>query len=164
MSLTGDSQPGERRKAHPWRVAALGALAAGLAAFAFVAIAAINPHGSGANSSTVAQSITNQTCPKGAAPLPPGGLASAVDVALAEAPSIYGTRIAEGGRATRAERFPFVSGRAQYIKDKCGRNAARRTVVVTLFFPAAKPSASLSQGTVFVSKFQTGYRVWTVAH
>jgi hypothetical protein len=39
-----------------------------------------------------------------------------------------------------------------------------RTVVVDLLFPKMLPSASLSEGAVFVSLFRTGYQVWDVAH
>jgi hypothetical protein len=40
----------------------------------------------------------------------------------------------------------------------------RRTVVVDLEFPRLLPSASLSQGTAFVSRQGRSYRVWKVAH
>jgi hypothetical protein len=46
----------------------------------------------------------------------------------------------------------------------CGATVARRTVVVQLLFPWLLPSASLSQGVVFVGRFHGGYRVWFVAH
>ena len=41
---------------------------------------------------------------------------------------------------------------------------ARRTVVVDLFYPWLLPSASLTQGTLFVSRFRNGYHVWEVVH
>jgi hypothetical protein len=39
-----------------------------------------------------------------------------------------------------------------------------RTVAVDLLFPKMLPSASLSEGVVFVSLFPAGYQVWDVAH
>jgi hypothetical protein len=54
--------------------------------------------------------------------------------------------------------------RGQEVKRQCGPAAFRRTIVVGLLFPKELPSASLSQGTVFVSLLPTGYGVWEVAH
>jgi hypothetical protein len=50
------------------------------------------------------------------------------------------------------------------VRQQCGPATARRTVVVDLFYPWLLPSASLTQGTLFVSYFGTGYQVWEVAH
>ncbi|HEY5288240.1 MAG TPA: hypothetical protein VIJ50_14175 [Solirubrobacteraceae bacterium] len=44
-----------------------------------------------------------------------------------------------------------------------GRAIQARMVVVELQFPKEWPSASLSEGVVFVSRFKGGYRVWGVA-
>ena len=46
----------------------------------------------------------------------------------------------------------------------CSSQVRNRTVVVDLLFPKMLPSASLSEGVVFVSLFRTGYRIWDVAH
>jgi hypothetical protein len=40
----------------------------------------------------------------------------------------------------------------------------RRTVVVSLEWPKMFPSASMSQHTVFVGKFEGEYRVWWMWH
>jgi hypothetical protein len=50
------------------------------------------------------------------------------------------------------------------VRHQCGAKVARRTVVVQLLFPKMLPSASLSEGVVFVARFPRGYRVWEVAH
>jgi hypothetical protein len=51
------------------------------------------------------------------------------------------------------------------IIARCGRRAFDRTVVVNLRFPEPGfGSASLSQGTVFVSLLPARYHVWEVAH
>jgi hypothetical protein len=55
-------------------------------------------------------------------------------------------------------------GRGGYARVKCGRRAQVRTVVVDLDFPAMRPSASLSQGVVLVSRFSGAYRVWAQLH
>jgi hypothetical protein len=54
-------------------------------------------------------------------------------------------------------------GRGGEVKSQCGAGTQQRTVVVDLQFPSLSPSASLSQGTVFVSRFGDGYQVWKVA-
>jgi len=46
----------------------------------------------------------------------------------------------------------------------CSSRVRNRTVVVDLLFPKMLPSASLSEGMVFVSLFRAGYPVWDVAH
>jgi hypothetical protein len=42
----------------------------------------------------------------------------------------------------------------------CGPLVGSRTYVVQLSFPAMAPSASLSQGQLFVSRFTQGWQVW----
>jgi hypothetical protein len=55
--------------------------------------------------------------------------------------------------------------RGSEVRVQCGARTARRTVVIDLFYPWMLPSASLSQGTVFVSYFrQRGYLIWEMAH
>jgi hypothetical protein len=44
----------------------------------------------------------------------------------------------------------------------CGASIGQRTYVVQLNFTAELPSASLSHGVVFVSRFVTGWQVWLV--
>jgi hypothetical protein len=54
--------------------------------------------------------------------------------------------------------------RSPQVRRQCGPATTRRTVVVDLFYPWLLPSASLTQGTVFVSYFHNGYHVWEVGH
>ncbi|MGH2949336.1 MAG: hypothetical protein ACRDPC_24290 [Solirubrobacteraceae bacterium] len=56
------------------------------------------------------------------------------------------------------------TGRGGYARVNFGRRARNRTVVVRLEFPAMRPSASLSQGVVLVSRFDGEYRVWAQLH
>src|SRR5439155_746449 len=55
-------------------------------------------------------------------------------------------------------------GPGAYARLKCGRAVQARTVVVELEFPAMRPSASLSQGRVLISRFDGTYRAWALVH
>jgi hypothetical protein len=66
-------------------------------------------------------------------------------------------------RATEAVLAPFDQDRGGYAR-KCGSAVHTRTVVVYLEFPAMKPSASLSEGVLLVSRFRGSYRVWAQLH
>ena len=92
-------------------------------------------------------------------------IAQATVAALAEAHTVYrGTKL-KGMRATKAVLARLDDpGRGGYARVKCGRRAQARSVVVYLEFPAMRPSASLSQGVVLVSKFAGEYRVWAQLH
>jgi hypothetical protein len=101
-------------------------------------------------------------CPKDARALPAEAVARAADQARIEAPQLYPGR----GRAvvTQSDLAPYATARGSEVKHQCGARTFHQTVVVDLLFPKELPSASLSQGTVFVSLFATGYQVWEVAH
>jgi hypothetical protein len=141
-----------------------------IAACAAGAMALLGPT-AGARPATGSDDASGQpapdTCPRGAQPLPPGALAPATRAALRQAPRLYGgprgidTR---DRRATRAALARVAGARGRQVLRQCGRRAFGRTVVVDLEFPRMLPSASLSQGTVFVARFERRYRVWEVAH
>jgi len=97
--------------------------------------------------------------------LPRDAVARATLAALDQAPAVYrGTRL-KGMRATEAILARLDDpGRGGYARVKCGRRVQNRTVVVYLEFPAMRPSASLSQGVVLVSRFAGEYRVWAQLH
>jgi hypothetical protein len=101
-------------------------------------------------------------CPAGAKPLPAGAVARAADRALVEAPHLYPGLGATA--VTRSALAPYADARGSEVRHQCGQRAFHRTVVVELLFPKELPSASLSQGVVFVSRFATGYSVWELAH
>jgi len=103
-------------------------------------------------------------CPRKPRPLHVNGVARAANRALKETPDIYGTAAADGAEVVSAAVSAAAGVRGRQVKKECGRRVHRRTVVVELFFPARRPSASLSQGTVFVSRLREGYRVWEQAH
>lgn len=102
-------------------------------------------------------------CPRQALPVTRDAVARAADAALREAPRIYRGTNRRGMRVVVA--VLETSRRApKYALVKCGRRAHRRTVFVELHFPAMRPSASLSQGRVQVSRFRDGWHVWNVFH
>jgi len=97
-------------------------------------------------------------CPK-AEPekLPPDALAGATEAALDQVPSVFGDVEAnEGVYAVTAscggdQMIPKGFGCSKLLRD--------RSVTVNLLFPKMLPSASLSQRTVFVAKFEENYWV-----
>jgi hypothetical protein len=132
-----------------------GALAATLA-FRPVATRAASPLRAG-----VSQVVLGR-CPKDALPLPAEAVARAADQARIQAPALYkgfGPAVVE--LAWRAKFKLTVWAAAPF---RCDSRVRNRTVVVDLLFPKMLPSASLSEGVVFVSLFRTGYQVWDVAH
>ena len=96
--------------------------------------------------------------------LAPGSQRAAGKAALAQAPRFYPRRDLKGARVKRVVRADQDRARGGYARVTCGRTVWHRTYVVYLEFPAALPSASLSQGVVLVSHFRGRYRVWTVLH
>ena len=101
-------------------------------------------------------------CPKDALPLPAEAVARAADQARIQAPALYkgfGPAVVE--LVWRAKFKLTVWAAAPF---HCSPRARNRTVVVDLLFPKMLPSASLSEGVVFVSLFRTGYQIWDVAH
>ncbi len=101
------------------------------------------------------------TCPK-AEPekLPPDALADATEAALDQVSPVFGDVEAnEGVYAVSASR-----GGDQTITKGfgCSELLRDRSVTVNLIFPKMLPSASLSQHTVFVARFDGNYWVWGI--
>jgi hypothetical protein len=120
--------------------------------------------------------IDLRSCPK-AKPeeLPPDALAGATEAALDQVPSIFGdVKATEGAYAVAAYRMKGGSGpfgpRPGIVREMCrerpqyGERLLERSVEVDLIFPKLQPSASLSQSTVFVARFQGDYRVYGAGH
>jgi hypothetical protein len=104
------------------------------------------------------------SCPTKPRHLHVNGVARAANRALKETPDIYGAQAARGAKVVSAAVSAAAGVRGRQVKKECGSKVQRRTVVVDLFFAAMRASASLSQGTVFVSRLRSGYRVWERAH
>jgi hypothetical protein len=120
------------------------------------------------------------TCPK-AEPeeLPPDALAGATEAALDQAPSVFGrvvayvdgeTQTSEGAYASSA--YLTEGGRASLpgvIRGTCRDRPQQanllldRSVEVNMIFPEVE-SASLSQRTVYVAKFEGDYWVYAIGH
>jgi hypothetical protein len=120
--------------------------------------------------------IDLRSCPK-AEPdeLPPDALAGATEAALDQIPSVFGdVKTTEGAYAVAAYRMEGGSGpfgpRPGIVREMCrdrpryGERLLERSVEVDLIFPKLQPSASLSQATVFVARFQGEYLVYGVGH
>jgi hypothetical protein len=103
-------------------------------------------------------------CPRNALRLPAAGVARAAEQALKQAASDYPGVNTHGARVEAADRSAFAGPRGGEVRSQCGAAVARRSVVVQMVFPKMLPSASLSEGVVFVARFAHGYRVWEVAH
>jgi hypothetical protein len=104
------------------------------------------------------------TCPRRAARLPRDAVARAALAALAEAPRLYRGIDTRGARLVAAALATNAGVRGEQVRRACGTDTQRRSVVVDLVFPRMRPSASLSQGTMFVSLIGGRYRVWDIAH
>jgi hypothetical protein len=126
-------------------------------------IAAVAAAG-GAQAGQTGEHAAAARCPSGATSLPPNAVATAADAALRAAPRVFKGVDTRGARVLRSALGGAAAERGQQVKDECGASTQARTVVVDLQFPKMLPSASLSQGTVFVARVKGRYRVWEVAH
>jgi hypothetical protein len=136
-------------------VVAAGALAAALAFRPAAPRAASPPRGDVSH-------VALGRCPADALPLPAEAVARAADQARIQGPALYkgfGPAVVE--LAWLAKFKLTVWAAAPF---DCSSRVRNRTVVVDLLFPKMLPSASLSEGVVFVSLFPTGYQVWEAAH
>jgi hypothetical protein len=120
--------------------------------------------GAGSDSADSPSSTAGESCPRGTRSLPGDALAGATRAALREAPHLYSGVDTRDRRATIAALATVDGARGRQVRGECGPRVQRRTVVVMLEFPHLLPSASLSQGTVFVARVGRRYRVWEVAH
>jgi hypothetical protein len=120
--------------------------------------------------------IDLRSCPK-AEPevLPPDALAGATEAALDQLPSVFGdAKTTESAYALAAYRMKGGSGpfgpRPGMVHQMCrerpqyAERLLERSVEVDLISPKLLPSASLSQHTVFVARFQGEYWVYGVGH
>jgi hypothetical protein len=107
------------------------------------------------------------SCPKqaeGALPLSANATDKAGQAALAAAPRLYMGLDVQGARIVWSKIANAAGPRGSEVAHQCGKKMQGRTVVVELRFPKELPSASLSEGILFVARFKRGYHVWEVAH
>jgi uncharacterized protein (DUF1800 family) len=109
--------------------------------------------------------IDRMHCPKiEPEQLPSNALAGATNTALAY---FEGVEDAEGQYAVSAKRGldgEFFRHNCPELSPQHTKLLQKRTVTVSLQWPKMLPSASLSQHTVFVAKFEGEYRVWWMGH
>ena len=106
-------------------------------------------------------------CPKqakAALPLSVHATKKAAQAAQAAAPERYKDLNVKGAMVVWSKVATAAGARGGEVAFQCGKKIQARTVVVELRFPEELPSASLSEGVVFVSRFKSGYEVWEVAH
>ena len=112
---------------------------------------------------TPASLATSPYCPK-EAPLELGRHArdraiAAVRESLRTGPEEWRTyKVESAYPAKSGERFGAI------VFGMCGPAVGSRTWVVEMHFPNFEPSASVSQGQAFVSRFRSGWRVWFRYH
>lgn len=103
-------------------------------------------------------------CPGDVLRLPPDAVAGATGEVLTDIAALFPAIDTTRSRVALAARAPFDPDRGPQVKRECGEDIWRRTVVVHVVFPKMRPSASLSQGVVFVGLGPDGYFAWEVAH
>jgi hypothetical protein len=145
------------------RLLVIGVMAA-IVGGALAGALAFRPAATGAAASlrTGASPVVLGRCPRDALALPAEAVARAADQARIQAPALYkgfGPAVVE---LAWLAKFKLNVWAAAPLN--CSQRVRDRTVVVDLLFPKKLPSASLSEGVVFVSLFRTGYQVWDVAH
>jgi hypothetical protein len=116
---------------------------------------------------TADRTFPQRSCPKRLLPLTPDAVSKAAAAALRAVPRLYAPIDTRGAIVTKASRASYDTDRGRTPKIQCGDRVWHRTVVVYLFFPRAEriPSASLSQGVVFVGRGRRGaWRVWEKIH
>jgi hypothetical protein len=135
-------------------VVLLGATAASIAGF-------VGTRTEGASAPAWSQSSAN--CPT-EPPLDPGRHAR--DKAIAAVRESLRTGQNEWRRYKIASAYPAASsqGFGAIVYNWCGRAVGSRTWIVEMHFPNLLPSATLSQGQAFVSRFRSGWRVWYRYH
>lgn len=103
-------------------------------------------------------------CPENSTELPRSAVAWASLAALRQAHHVYSEKDRDGMYVERAYLANDASDRGEGAKRQCAETVQQRTVVVDLRFPAMEPSASMSQGTVYVARTTRGdevdYRIW----
>jgi hypothetical protein len=107
------------------------------------------------------------TCPKrakAALPLSAHVTKKAAQAALVAAPKPYKGLNVKDATIVWSRIATAAGPRGGEVAFQCGKTIHARTIVVELRFPKELPSASLSEGVVFVSRFKSGYQVWEVAH
>lgn len=107
----------------------------------------------------------NPDCPKEVPKQPgPNAREEAIAAAETEVASQYSNIDTSGYEVTNAYPASHGEGFGAIVYRLCGSTIGERTWVVTLRFPKMEPSASLSQGQLFLARFSGGWKVWFRYH
>ncbi len=141
---------------------------AGLVVVGLAALTACAASSSGAGPSLGAGSTPSlsSSCPA-QTPLDPGpgAVTAAVSAAVATVPHRYPPQIdTTGFQVAKAYQADPSNGYGAIAFGLCGEVVGSRTVVVELSFPKMLPSADLSAGQLFLSRFPDGWKVWFQYH
>ena len=109
--------------------------------------------------------MVSSPCPA-QTPLAPGPYAppSSVSAAVAAVPQRYGQIDTTGFQVDKAYQADPSNGFGAIAFGLCGEVIGSRTWVVELSFPRMLPSADLSAGQLFLSRFPDGWKVWFQYH
>jgi len=122
--------------------------------------------GGAAPSPAPGQHTPGSYCPS-ETPLDPGAGARDAAIAAAEAavPQRYPPHVDVAGfQVAKAYPADASSGYGAIAYGLCGATVGQRTWVVELSFPKMAPSADLSAGQLFLSRFPDGWKVWFQYH
>jgi photosystem II stability/assembly factor-like uncharacterized protein len=106
------------------------------------------------------------SCPSAPLDFDPRATENAIAAARTAVPLLYRGVDTSGYqvRAAAPAAASSVAGWGAIAGSLCGSLTRSRTYVVELYFPAMEPSASLSQGQLFVSRSAAGWQVWYQYH
>jgi hypothetical protein len=135
-----------------------------LAAAAALAVALGLSAAPGAAAASVGKTDSCPERAKAALPLSANATNKAGQAALAAAPKLYKGLDVRDATVVWSKLATRAGARGGEVAFQCGKAIQAKTIVVELRFPKELPSASLSEGVLFLSRFTTGYQVWELAH
>lgn len=112
---------------------------------------------------TPASSQNSANCPK-ETPFEPGRHARDRAIAAVRESSRAGPKEWRTYKIESAYPAASSEGFWAIVYNWCGPVVGSRSWVVEMYFPNFEPSASLSQGQAFVSRFRSGWRLWYRYH
>lgn len=119
---------------------------------------------------TAAQSSLSpvrRVCPA-ALPLTRDAPENVLALVRAEVPRLYGNTLSRGYLIRTMGEVALLTGQDRVYHDialgQCGTQVAGRSWIVFLTFPAARPSASLSAGQLYVARTAKGWVIWLRYH
>jgi|SRR5579859_3148122 len=127
---------------------------------------AVPPASTNVDGQVIAQAgMVPDACPT-ATPLDPGpDAANEVRFTVAKnLPAIYSNIQTSGYQITRVYEASPGQGFGAIPFGMCGQAIGSRTWIAELYFPAELPSADLSHGQLFLTRFASGWEIWFRYH